>query len=165
MSHVMSEHPSLMTAAPAWKILLCKCLWNNSSVFVWFASCGCDKHYVQSNLGMKGFILFYNSQGTVHHWGKAGQELKAGSWGRNWSYGGVLLTGLLLLTPSVCFLMNSRTTYPGMTPPTVDCGLSHQLIILKMPQRLAYQLIWWGHFLNCDYLFLDDFKCIKLTKN
>jgi hypothetical protein len=43
------------------------------------------------------------------------------SWSRSWwrSHGGMLLTGLLPLACSACFLIEPKTTSPGMAPPTM----------------------------------------------
>jgi hypothetical protein len=40
---------------------------------------------------------------------------------RSWcrGYGGMLLTDLLPLACSACFLLETKTTSPGMAPPTV----------------------------------------------
>jgi hypothetical protein len=44
--------------------------------------------------------------------------------------------------------MVSRTTSPGMAPPTMALGwlFLHQSLIRKMPYRLSYILILWKHF-------------------
>lgn len=42
-----------------------------------------------------------------------------------------MLTGLLLMTCSVCFLIPSKTTCLGMAPPTVDWALPRQPLIKK----------------------------------
>ncbi|KRY94820.1 hypothetical protein T4B_1409, partial [Trichinella pseudospiralis] len=60
---------------------------------------------------------------TVHHQRKSEQELEQG---RNLEAGAdaefmkerVLVIGLLLLACSACFLIEPRTTSPGMAPPT-----------------------------------------------
>ena len=62
---------------------------------------------------------------------QTGQEPRGRSWCR--SREGVLLTGLLLMACSACFLTEPRTTCPGMTPPTMDWALLHQSLIQKMP--------------------------------
>jgi hypothetical protein len=53
------------------------------------------------------------------------------------SHGGVLLTGLLLMTFSACFLIEPRTTSTRMAPPILSCVLPHQQLIKKMHYRLA----------------------------
>ena len=53
-------------------------------------------------------------------------------------HGAVLITGLLLMPCSTCFLMEPRTTSPGMAPPTMGWALFfHESVIKKMPYRLA----------------------------
>jgi hypothetical protein len=60
---------------------------------------------------------------AIHHQRKSGQELNQG---RNLEAGAdaeameaMLLTGVLPLACSACFLIEPRTTSPGMTPPTM----------------------------------------------
>ena len=75
------------------------------------------------------FILsqFYTA---VHHqkqWGagtQAGQEPGGRSWWR--SHGTTMLTGLLPMACSVCFLIEPRTTSPGMAPLTMGWALPDQ---------------------------------------
>jgi hypothetical protein len=64
---------------------------------------------------------------------QAGQEPGGRSWCR--SYGGMLLTGLLPMVCSACFLIEPRATSPGKAP------LTHQTLIKKMSYSLAYSLI------------------------
>jgi hypothetical protein len=76
-----------------------------------------QKHHDQSSLGKKRFIWFillgkWNSQDR--------NSSRAGTWRqelmqRSWR---VLLTGLLLMACSACFLIKLRTTSPGMAGPT-----------------------------------------------
>jgi hypothetical protein len=61
---------------------------------------------------------------VVHHRRKSGQELKQGrnleagaDAGRG--HGRMLLTDLLPMACSACFLIEPRTTNPGMAPPTM----------------------------------------------
>ena len=83
-------------------------------------------------------------------------EVKAGPQGRNWSkdYGGVLLTGSLLMACSACFLTQPRTTSPGEAPPTVGCVLPYLSIIKKMPSE------------TCNYgaIFAGDIPSSQMTK-
>jgi hypothetical protein len=80
------------------------------------------KHHDQSNLASKGFHII------VHHQRISGQELKQS---RNLEAGAdaeamegwVLLTDLLLMACSACFLIEPRTTSPVMVPPTVGWAL------------------------------------------
>ena len=74
------------------------------------------------------------------------QEPGSRSWCR--SHGGVLLTGLLLMACSPCFLIKCSTIRPGMASPIMDWCLPHQTLIKKMPYRPACSRILWRHFLN-----------------
>jgi hypothetical protein len=49
----------------------------------------------------------------------------------------MLLTGLLFTAFSHCFLIEARTTSPGMAPPVIVLALSHQSLTKKIPYRLA----------------------------
>jgi hypothetical protein len=76
----------------------------------------------RSKLGEKGlFSLHFHI--ADHHQKRArtgthtGYEPRGRSWCRG--HGGMLLTGLLPLACSACFLIEPRTTSPGMAPPTV----------------------------------------------
>jgi hypothetical protein len=53
-----------------------------------------------------------------------------------------LLTGLLPLACSACFLIE-KTTSPVMAPPPMGCALPQSLT-----NRLAYSLVLWRHFVN-----------------
>jgi hypothetical protein len=54
---------------------------------------------------------------------------------------------LLPMACSTCFLIEPRTTCPGMSPPTMGWALLHQSLIKKMFYKLAYSPIL-RHFLN-----------------
>lgn len=77
----------------------------------------------KSSLVKKGIISPYNSQ-SVH---PSTREVSTGHWSRNWSRGHeeVLLTGLLLVSCSACFLMIPRTTNPKVAETTVKWILPH----------------------------------------
>ena len=79
------------------------------------------KHHDQSNLGRKG--LFHH---IAHHPEKTEQDPGGRSWCRG--HGGVLLIGLLPMACSACFVIEPRTTSPGMAPPTVVwvSAINHQ---------------------------------------
>ena len=93
-------------------------------------------------------LLFITKQvRTATH---TGQGMEGRSWYRG--HGGMLLTRLLLLGCSVCFLIESRTTIPGMVPPTMCCALLPWSLIEKMP----YNLILWRHFLKGGSFLCDN---------
>lgn len=77
----------------------------------------------KSSLVKKGIISPYNLQ-SVH---PSTREVSTGHWSRNWSRGHeeVLLTGLLLVSCSACFLMIPRTTNPKVAETTVKWILPH----------------------------------------
>jgi hypothetical protein len=76
------------------------------------------------------------------------QELEGRRWCRG--HGGILLNGLFLMACSACFLIEPRTTCPGMAPPTMGWALPHQSLIKKMPYRLAHSPLL-RHFLTWDF--------------
>ena len=63
--------------------------------------------------GKSLFPLFVGH--TVHHQGKSGQKLKKVTERQE------LLTGLLLIACSACFLIDHNS--PGMVPPQMSCAL------------------------------------------
>jgi hypothetical protein len=69
---------------------------------------GCDETpWTKSSLGREGFAQL-TSHTAVHHPREVGwKKLRAGTWGWSWcrGHGGVLLTGLLIMACSVCFLL------------------------------------------------------------
>lgn len=60
----------------------------------------------------------------------------------------VLHTDFLLRTCSSSFLMQSGTTSPGITLPTIGWVFPHWSLKKKMPYSLLYHPILWRHFLN-----------------
>jgi len=68
----------------------------------------------------------------------------------------MLLTGLLPMVCSACFLKESRTTHSGQGPP-------HQSLIKKMPLRLAYSLTGWRYFIHEVSSSQMTLACVKLT--
>ncbi|EDL77409.1 rCG25260 [Rattus norvegicus] len=85
------------------------------------------KHMTKETWGGKGlFSLYYHI--TICHQRKSGQELKQG---RNLEAGADAETmeGCCLLACScgllICFLIEPRTTIPGMAPPTIDWALPY----------------------------------------
>jgi hypothetical protein len=81
---------------------------------------------------------------------QAGQEPGGRSWCRG--HGGVLLTGLLYMACSACFLIEPKTTSPVMTPPTMGWALPHPSLIEKM----LYRWISWRHFLTGGSFLCGD---------
>jgi hypothetical protein len=83
------------------------------------------------------------------------------------SHGRVLLTGLLPMACSACFLNKASTTIPEMTPPTMSCVLLHQSLIKKM--LLHACCLSTGQFVGDVFLIENHSKvtaaCIRLTKN
>jgi hypothetical protein len=60
----------------------------------------------------------------------------------------MFLTGLLPLPCSACFLIEPKTTSPGMVPPT--------LIQKSLIEKMLYSLISWRHFLKGGSFLCDD---------
>ena len=103
--------------------------------------------------GRKG-LLDLHFHIAVHDWRKSGYELKQGSGGRSWhrGHGRVLLTDLFHMPCSTYFLIESRTTRPGMELPTNDWSLHHLSLNGKMP----YSWITWKHFLSWGSFLSDN---------
>jgi hypothetical protein len=86
------------------------------------------EHHNQSNLRRKRFILL-----ALPHHGASQKEVRTGTQeelqpgGRYGDHGKVLLTGLL-----PCFLIEPRSTSPGVAPYLMDWDLLHQSLIKKM---------------------------------
>ena len=63
----------------------------------------------------------------------------------------MLLTGLLPLACSVCFLIEPKTTSPGMAPPTM--GPPPLITIIE---KMPYSQIAWRHFLKGGSFLYDN---------
>jgi hypothetical protein len=72
----------------------------------------------------------------VHHEGKSGQELKAGT--EVPAMKGVA-TGSLAMTYSTCSLKQSRITWQGIELPKAVCTLSHPSVTKKIPPQICLQ--------------------------
>jgi hypothetical protein len=83
-----------------------------------------------------------------------GQELEGRSWCRG--HGGVLLTGLLPLACSACFLIEPRTISPGWHHPQEACPF------WPLTSKMSYSLISWRYFLKGGFLICDNLR-LKLT--
>lgn len=124
----------------------------------------CDKTS-RTKVSWGGKALFGLSFYTVvQQWRKPGQEFKQD---RNLEaradYGGLLLSRLLLIAWSVCFLIKSRTIRQEMALFTVGWALTHQVI-----KKMSYSQIIWRYFLNWGSFLTDDFSLcqtdIKLAR-
>lgn len=116
----------------------------------------CDKTPTKSSLGKKGFIwLKYSGFQSLE--GSQDRNWRQQPGGRNWSrsHRGTLLTGLLLLACSICFLIPLRTTCPGIDPPTLGWAFPHQQLIKKCPTDLPTSNLMeaFSHF---RFLFPDN---------
>lgn len=71
------------------------------------------------------------------------QSVPEGNQGRKGirGHGGTLLTGLLSLTFSGCFLIQSRATWPEMALPVVSWAFSLQLLIKETIYSYAWNPI------------------------
>lgn len=71
---------------------------------------------------------------------------------------------LNLLDHSVCFFIQSRTTFLELSMPT-ECSALPCQSLMKMPYSLVYDPIWWRNFLSSSFFFLpDDQRIVNLTK-
>ena len=77
--------------------------------------------------------------------------------------GGVLLTGLLIIACSACFLIESSTSSPEMAPPTKGWVLLHQSLIKNMTCRFVYSLTYRGILSVGVPSFQMSVACAKLT--
>lgn len=62
-----------------------------------------------------------------------------------------------------CFLIYSRTTYPGVPPPIVAWNLPHQSLIKKIPHSIFYRPVQWRYFpveISSSQIAI---ACVKLT--
>lgn len=91
---------------------------------------------------------------------KPGQELKAGAWQQEpkQRHRGTLLTALLTVACSACFLGKPRTTCPGVAPPTVINPENDHYIDLLTGQSD-------GLFPQLRALFPGISSCVSLTEN
>jgi hypothetical protein len=83
------------------------------------------KHHDKIKLGRKRFI-----QLTLPYQGSSSKEVRTGiQTGQEPDAEameeGMLLTGSLPIAFSVCFLIEPRTTSPGMAPPTISWAFPH----------------------------------------
>lgn len=93
----------------------------------------------KNNLGSKEYIVF-----ALPRY----RPITEGSQSRNLSRGhkGVLLAGLLPIACSAGFLIELKTTCPGVAVPQRDKPSPHQLPIKKMHHRFLHRPIYWGVF-------------------
>lgn len=84
---------------------------------------------------------------THRHWQKLEPELRS----RNW------LPGLFSTTCLVHFIVASRTTWQGVTLPTIGHTLPH-LSLIKTTDQCG------GHFLTCKSLFQNDSTLFQAGK-
>ena len=82
----------------------------------------CTKHHDQEASWGEKSLFSLHVHIAVHHQRKSGQELTQELEGRSVyrSHGGMLLTGLLSLGLLTCFLIEPKTTSPGMAPTAID---------------------------------------------
>lgn len=103
--------------------------------------CCSDKHH-----GQRQF------RGEGYSWFTLGQELKQKSW-RNavWCF------------CSATFIIEPRTTYLLMIPPTADWALLHQLANRTMAQGRSHMPVWWKQFFSWDSLFSGDSRLFAIN--
>ena len=103
---------------------------------------------------------------AVHHqrkfWTGTQTGQKPGGRSRCRSHGGVLLTGLLPLVCSACFLIEPRIISPRASPPTVGWALPYQSLIKKIP--FTWSL--WKHFFSVEIpSFRRILVCVRLAQD
>jgi hypothetical protein len=78
--------------------------------------------------------------------------------GRDWcrGHGGVLLTGLLPMACSACFLIQLRSSSPGMAGWVRPHG--------SLTEKMPYSCISWRHFLPWDSFLSDDFSLCQVDR-
>jgi hypothetical protein len=70
----------------------------------------------------------------------------------------MLLTGLLSLPCSACFLIEPKTTSPGMVPPTRD------LPSCSPTEKMPHSWISWRHFPNLSSFLCDNFSLCQVVR-
>ena len=83
----------------------------------------------------------------IPHHSPSSKEVKGGTQAgqEQEGHGGVLLTALLLIACSTCFLIEPTSTSPKVVPLTMAWALPHQPLVKKMPFRLVHSLFLWTH--------------------
>lgn len=119
----------------------------------------------KNNLRRKRFIPGYNSQVTLHHWEKLVQKLKAGTWMQElkqkpWT----MLFCLILLTSSVCFLIQLSATFPGLVQSTVDLALQHPSLLWVKHYGLAYRQLLIVAFFQLKVPLPKDSSLLQVDK-
>ena len=100
---------------------------------------------------------------AVHHWRNSGQELKQDrklgqELMQTEATEGCCLLACFPMACSVCFLIEPRTTRPGMASPTMGWSLPHWSLIEKMP----CSWILWRHFLNWGSFLSDESSLFRV---
>jgi hypothetical protein len=113
----------------------------------------------KSKSGREGFIWLTfpcdsSSLKEVRTGTQSGQESRSRSWCRG--DGGVLLTDLLSMACSACFLIESKTISPGVASSPMSRVPPQQSLIKKLPYRLAYSPILGRPGLNWGSLISDN---------
>lgn len=98
--------------------------------------------------------------------GNQGWSRGQGPGSKNWSksHGGMLLTSLLLMTCSACFILASRTASPVVASPTASWAFDNNHQSRKYPIGLPYRSIWWQHFISWGCLFPNDYLVLHWHK-
>lgn len=101
---------------------------------------GCGKPMTKRNLERKEFIWFIEVIIGRNHGKnlKQGSNLEAGTW-LSRGLGGLLLTSLLLIVFSACFLINPGPPAQGVALPTVGRALPRQSLIKRMLPQTCLQ--------------------------
>lgn len=110
------------------------------------------KHQDKSSPGGKGLLRLRAGSASP-------EEVRAGTWGTYLEAGTeaedhevMLPTGFVPQSASY----TTRTTCPGVEPPTVSWIHPYPLSIKKLLHRFAHRPFWWGHCLHGASLFKND---------
>lgn len=114
--------------------------------------------------GGKGLFYFIG-----HYEGYQGRNPQQESVDMNWrwGHGEMMLSGLPLRVCSAMFVIQSRTTCPGVVLPTMVWSLSAILypsLNKEIPYRIGNSPIWWKQFISC-LLFWDDSTLCQVNKD
>ena len=121
----------------------------------------CQKQGAQETI----YLCYTSTSWSITEECQGRNSHRAGTWRqelmqRPWR---VLLTGLLIMACSACFLIESSTSSPEMAPPTKGWVLLHQSLIKNMTCRFVYSLTDRGSLAVGGPSFQMSVACAKLT--
>lgn len=121
----------------------------------------CDKHHDWKQVGEKMVYFILQLPGHNLSLKEVGAGIKADGGGEE----GILLNGSLSMACSVCFLIQFRTTFPGMKPTTVGLSLQVNNLSRKCPPPTYPQVKLMDPVLQLRFFIPRWLEfCVKLTK-